>query len=225
MGSSEATFQAWLRERREPYHWLRPGNGALEHGLRTKTVLDLARLTDHGPNAPRLRLLDIGCGDARFVSDALPFAAAFGLDRSLRTLGSAARLARRGRFLAGGAAALPFTSESFDIVTLLDAVEDLPAREEPFAIREARRVLKPGGRMVISTTTRGGRRGGRRFTPRQFSRLFDDFTDVEIVGLIPYFPTLRMWMAAPIAWRLFRSRVRTCAPADARTVVGAGVKR
>ena len=45
------------------------------------------------------------------------------------------------------------------------------------------------------------------------------------VGLIPYFPTLRFWMQAPIAWRFFESRVRTCAPDEGQVIVGIGRKR
>lgn len=224
VGSAEAAFQAWLQGRQhvERDRWLKPGADVLVRELLTKTVLDLARLTERGANAPRLRLLDVGCDAARFVQDALPYAAAIGVDRSPELLGSAARRSRRGRFLAGGAAALPFTSERFDVVTLLDTLARTADRDEPLTLREARRVLKPGGRIVIART-RGI--GSERHRVRRFSALFDDFSDVEIVGLVPDAPLLRMWMATPIAWRLARSRVRTCAPAQAQVLVGAGLKR
>ena len=45
-----------------------------------------------------------------------------------------------------------------------------------------------------------------------------------MVGLVPYFPTLRIWMAMPIVGRLARRRIRRCAPEEAQVVIAAAVK-
>jgi len=88
------------------------------------------------------RGLEIGVGSGRFAA---PLGVQVGLDPSPAML---ARAAARGIVTVGGAAeALPFVDDSFDhalIVTTICFV-DRPAA----MIAEARRVLRPGGRLVI----------------------------------------------------------------------------
>lgn len=49
----------------------------------------------------------------------------------------------------GDAAALPFPDETFDVIAMLDVAEHLP---DPLAvIRECRRVMTPGARLIIQT--------------------------------------------------------------------------
>lgn len=207
MRSAEAAAGAWPQEREShgPRRW--------DDALRTRTVVELARLRGRDW---RPRLLDVGGVHDGLLAAVLPYAAPIALTRDVAA--AAAQPIRRARFLPGGMTALPFLSESFDVVTLLD-LERLPA---PAAVREARRVLKPGGHLVVSAT-----RGDwtRRSPVRRFFRLFDDFTEVRIVGLVAWFPTIGWWLDAPLTAGLVRSRVRPCDPAEARTLVGAGVKR
>lgn len=53
------------------------------------------------------------------------------------------------RFVCGDARALPFPDDHFDIVTLFDVLEHIP--EDDLAAREALRVTKPGGFVLVST--------------------------------------------------------------------------
>jgi SAM-dependent methyltransferase len=221
------SLQSWLQERQysSPYHWRQRGNDRVEYQLRTRVVLEFAGLT--APVDLRPRLLDVGCGDARFAADATRWADTIGVDVSHRALGFARRLATGARFVACGAEALALPSNSFDIVTLLDVIEHIHDDEERFAIAEARRVLRPGGRLVISTNTDLSARElkhFRHYPVRRFERLFEGFTDVRMLGLIPYFPMLRYLMAAPLIGRLMRSRVRTCHPSKGQVIVGVGRK-
>ncbi len=92
---------------------------------------------------------------------------------------------------------------------------------------EARRVLRPGGRIVVSTNTdRSARelKHYRHYSIAQFRSLFDGLERLELTGLIPYFPTLKVWMAAPVVWRLTRSRIRACAPDEAHVILGSAIK-
>lgn len=45
---------------------------------------------------------------------------------------------------------MPYPSNSFDVVLLLDILEDLAFEDQPKALLEIHRVLKPGGYFVMS---------------------------------------------------------------------------
>src|SRR5262249_3224066 len=53
----------------------------------------------------------------------------------------------------GDAAALPFADAAVDAVTMLDVLEHIPEPEEVLA--EARRVLRPGGVLILSVPHKG----------------------------------------------------------------------
>jgi SAM-dependent methyltransferase len=52
-------------------------------------------------------------------------------------------------FICGNACSLPFTDDSFDIVTLFDVLEHI--EDDRRAAQEALRVVRPGGHVLIST--------------------------------------------------------------------------
>ncbi|HZR22806.1 MAG TPA: class I SAM-dependent methyltransferase [Vicinamibacterales bacterium] len=176
---------------------------------------------------PPLHLLDIGCGDGRFTADATRVARVVGTDVSRRALAHARSLVADARFVNAGGAALPFQSDSFDVVTLLDVIEHIPDDDEGRVIAEARRVLRPGGRLVISTNTDRSAcelKHYRHYSLTRFRSLFRGLTGLQLRGLIPYFPTLRVWMATPLVSRLVESRIRVCSPELAHVIVGAATK-
>jgi ubiquinone/menaquinone biosynthesis C-methylase UbiE len=78
------------------------------------------------------------------------------------------RLARAGldrvELRRGDALALPFEDESFDLVVNSYMLDQLPRDQIPRALAEFRRVLRPGGRLVLSNMTKG---------ERPLHRLFD----------------------------------------------------
>ena len=104
----------------------------------------LAAGLDHATR-PIDRLLDVGGGSGRAA------AALVGPEITVvdASLGMLAR-ARDGRGLsgvAGDAGRLPFRDGSVDAVTIVDAFHHLPDQEA--AVREAARVLAPGGALVV----------------------------------------------------------------------------
>jgi SAM-dependent methyltransferase len=97
-----------------------------------------------------LRLLDCGCGTGTNLRLLLErYGEACGFDLTWTGL----QFARRSgltRLAQASAAAVPFPSAAFDIVTSFDVLYCLPDRVEREAAREMWRVLRPGGAAVIN---------------------------------------------------------------------------
>jgi SAM-dependent methyltransferase len=100
-------------------------------------------------------VLDVGCGSGVFLRDWAGHARRIaGLDQSEAMIGEARRqhrariLAETAEFVVGDAASLPWDSDQFTIVTS-NCVGCFEAKALP-AIQEMYRVLKPGGRAVLT---------------------------------------------------------------------------
>ncbi|HEX2155566.1 MAG TPA: c-type cytochrome biogenesis protein CcsB [Actinomycetes bacterium] len=89
---------------------------------------------------------DVACGTgalARELEALAPGAVVVGLDFSQEML----KRAGRGRFAAGDALQLPLADASVDVVTIAFGLRNLP--EPGQGLLEFRRVLRPGGRLVV----------------------------------------------------------------------------
>jgi SAM-dependent methyltransferase len=74
-------------------------------------------------------------------------------ERGWRVVATERRVARRSGWVAADLIDnLPFRSESFDLVLMLEVIEHIP--DIPHALREIARVLKPGGFAVVTTPNR-----------------------------------------------------------------------
>ena len=102
---------------------------------------------------PTERVLDVGCGTGLFEQRVLTREGAremVGVDLSPKMLAEARtnlHAAGNVRFVQADAAALPFAESRFDVVVSASAFHYFSAPRE--ALQEMRRVLKPGGRLVI----------------------------------------------------------------------------
>ena len=108
---------------------------------------------------PEDHLLDVGCGGGTFLSQALETVdRAAGLDHSpdmvALTEENNARAKAEGRLdvRLGDAAELPWEDATFDAESNLAAL--FFSADPPAVLREAARVLKPGGRFVVVTMTK-----------------------------------------------------------------------
>ena len=111
---------------------------------------DCARMALELPPGARL-LLDVGCGPGNSTVH-LPRGAVGG-DPALSMLRRARKRAGRLPLVALDAAALPIRSGSLDAVTFHSVLYLLP--DQATALREAARVLRPGGRAVLLEPCRG----------------------------------------------------------------------
>jgi SAM-dependent methyltransferase len=121
---------------------LRPTDASLDAALRYDAVLELLRdrwLDD-------ARVLEVGSGSGG-VTEWLDHPVV-GVDTAFER--TAERETSRLEPRVGRATALPADDESFDFVLSLEMLEHLPSSERPGALREMLRVLRPGGRMVVT---------------------------------------------------------------------------
>ncbi|WP_448701289.1 class I SAM-dependent methyltransferase [Mucilaginibacter sp. AW1-3] len=97
---------------------------------------------------PSSLLLDAGCGSGLFSSIAINAGARVtGMDAAPGLLEVARQRNPKNNFIEGDLEAMPFGDESFDVVTGFNSFQYAGSFES--ALVEAKRVLKPGGRLVI----------------------------------------------------------------------------
>ncbi len=114
----------------------------------------ISRLVRDWALPPGTRVLDVACGPGRFLDDAASLGlAVVGIDGSPSMLQVArTHLGERAALVRGDAMVLPFASGSFDLVNCSGLIEYLP--EPGPMLRELRRVVRPGGRVLVSSTNR-----------------------------------------------------------------------
>jgi len=105
-----------------------------------------AEVGPHGPGERRL-VLDIGSGAGNMAHHLAHYGHVIGLDYNARPLAVAAQ--RGLTAVQGWGDDLPFADGSMDIVALLDTVEHVP--DELRLLSECKRVLKPGGKLMLTT--------------------------------------------------------------------------
>jgi ubiquinone/menaquinone biosynthesis C-methylase UbiE len=114
------------------------------------------QLLDHARPAPGDNILDAGCGfggSMALMNESYDSLRMTGLNIDHRQLARAEKMVRaRGsntiHFVEGDACALPFVDASFDIVLAIECIFHFPSRLKFF--QETHRVLKPGGRLVLT---------------------------------------------------------------------------
>ena len=115
-----------------------------------KKLVSLARL-EAGES-----VLDVGCGTGTLAiaakGEVEPGGSVAGVDASPEMIARAQRKAKKAgvevTFKEGPAQALPFPEAQFDAVTMTVMLHHLPRKVRQEAVNEARRVLKPGGRVL-----------------------------------------------------------------------------
>ena len=101
-----------------------------------------------GSERHRGEVLEVGGGRSGLAALLYPQARITTLDRNFAELGHGPGR-EQSAYICGDACALPFTDGTFDAVTLFDVLEHIDADAD--AAREARRVVRPGGWILVST--------------------------------------------------------------------------
>ncbi|MGB9178973.1 MAG: class I SAM-dependent methyltransferase [Pyrinomonadaceae bacterium] len=119
--------------------------------------LKFVRKVVHSINSEHGTVADLGCGSGMILCEVLtmkPSWEGYGLDISCAAVNYAQRLAEhkkvagRTEFRTGNISALPYASRSLDLLIASEVIEHMPDPEA--VIREIARVLKPGGKLVLT---------------------------------------------------------------------------
>ena len=111
---------------------------------RTRAIL--AYLDRYAGEGRHLQVLDVGCGAGNMMHHLAHYGHVTGVDNNPKPLEVARQ---RGLSVREGTADdLPFGQDEFDLLTLLDTVEHVPAEGKVF--EECRRVLRNGGKLMIT---------------------------------------------------------------------------
>jgi SAM-dependent methyltransferase len=129
-------------------------------------------------------VLDAGCGEgygaAQLAQSGELVEFVLGLDYDPATIAHAATTYPAARFVRGNVAALPLAAESIDTLVCLQVIEHLWDQRQ--FVAECRRVLRPGGVLLLSTPNR------LTFSPGQDrpTNLFHshEFTATELAALV-----------------------------------------
>ncbi len=124
--------------RREDAHWWYAGMRDAALGLLRSALA----------GEPPLRILDAGCGTGGTTVRLEKFGDVVGIDLATEAV---ERAASRGlhHLLKGSIERLPFRDAAFDLVTSFEVVYHLGVGDDLRAFREFRRVLTPGGRLLL----------------------------------------------------------------------------
>jgi SAM-dependent methyltransferase len=93
------------------------------------------------------RILDAGCGSGRNMVELARLGTVTGIALS-ETSVALARERDVGEIVAGSVLEMPFADDSFDLAVSLDVIEHL--EDDLAALRELRRVLAPGGALLVT---------------------------------------------------------------------------
>ncbi len=171
------------------------------------------------------RVLDLGCGKGRF----LPYLGeggrrAFGCDFSEAFL-AAARVRGGGRLLRSDGQALGIRSGAFDALLGVEVIEHMP--DLAAGLREAVRVLKPGGRLLLvdknalAVADKLRNRLYERFSPalRSMARVTPDWGPFRERWMLPWKVTAALkglcrevsvryagprWLSTFVAWEALK---------------------
>jgi SAM-dependent methyltransferase len=137
-----------IMARREDHHWWYAG-------MRQVALAVLGQALD---GRRGLRILDAGCGTGGTTIELRRFGEVVGIDLAWEAL-EPARGRGLSRLARGSIERLPFGAATFDVATSFEVVYHLGVGSDTCALREIRRVLKPGGMFLLRVPAHDWLRG------------------------------------------------------------------
>jgi SAM-dependent methyltransferase len=127
------------------------------------------------------RILDCGSGTGANVKWLEKYGKSYGFDISWRGLQFALEYGQR-RVAQASATHIPFENGTFDLVTAFDVLYSLGEEAEAAAVREMKRVLRPGGTLIVNVAALSILRGShsvfgaevRRSTRKRLRRVLTE---------------------------------------------------
>lgn len=165
--------------------------------------------------APHSRVLDAGCGTGGFLNRLNGQFKGIGFDASSAALRAASeRPALFQRIVQALIEEIPMKSAQFDAVTCIDVIYHMKVRSEQSALGEIRRILKPGGYLMLQVPAFEILRGGhdrvvqtrRRYTMSEVTDLLRE-AGFKILSARYRFPWL--FLPALIVRRVSRKSERS----------------
>ncbi len=183
----------------------RDGSHVWWYRVKQEIVSSFIEQAAAGKNGP-LDILEVGCGTGGNLRHFRRFGRVIGIDSDPRLKIFFKKNKRE--FRLGRAENLPFPASSFDCVVASDVLEHV--EEDSEAVKQIRRVLRPGGLAVVTVPAFQALFGPsdkhlghlRRYNPAGLSALFDGFE----IAYLGYWNSLLFLPAA--ALKLFKKAVR-----------------
>jgi SAM-dependent methyltransferase len=122
----------------EGHHWWYGGMRAI-----TASMLDSVYAGQRD-----LQILDAGCGSGGNLRFLRRYGSVIGIDLATEAL-ALGRESLQNDMARASVLAIPFANASFDLVTSFDVLYHRAVPDERAALSEARRVLRPGGRLLL----------------------------------------------------------------------------
>lgn len=101
------------------------------------------------PDLPFEKILEVGGGQSGLTSLLYPQSKVTNLDFNPDYANASCNQQKNVKFVCGDATQLPFNNDFFDAITMFDVLEHINDHEK--AISEAKRVLRSGGYILVST--------------------------------------------------------------------------
>ncbi|MCB1017169.1 MAG: class I SAM-dependent methyltransferase [Acidimicrobiales bacterium] len=201
-------------EYRLPHHWILRKHGLHNYLHKSDVMADLVRASGLTGGAA----LDVGCGDGRGTHElALRLGAGYrwtGVDFSGRAIAFARLMAPDLSFEVQDGEALAAADASYDLVVAREVIEHVPPPDVAAFVAELRRVLRPDGRLLVTTPTTNRRLPDKHFQHFTEGSLRTALEGgggfrVDVVQGLGWFPSdrrveraYRYAIAMPALWRL-----------------------